>query len=107
MKSADVFYGAIEFWNGTTYGFIRPDRGGDDVFFHVSELPEGEVVRRGDRVAFDIDHDKYKPAKLRAVQITLVDGEDKAPQKEKSLPSVEGVGASALADGLMSWVREQ
>ena len=43
MKSKDV-YGVIEFWNGTSYGFIEPDRGGDDVFFHVSELPEGQQV---------------------------------------------------------------
>ena len=42
MNGADVFYGQIEFWNGTSYGFIKPDRGGDDVFFHVSELPEGQ-----------------------------------------------------------------
>ena len=43
MKSKDV-YGVIEFWNGTSYGFIKPDRGGDDVFFRVSELPEGQQV---------------------------------------------------------------
>ena len=30
MKSKDVFYGVIEFWNGTSYGFIKPDRKGDD-----------------------------------------------------------------------------
>ena len=44
MKSKDVFYGVIEFWNGTSYGFIKPDRGGDGVFFHVSELPEDQQV---------------------------------------------------------------
>ena len=49
MKGKDTLYGAIEFWN--SYGFIRPDHGGNDVFFHVSEIPEGQVVKRGDRVA--------------------------------------------------------
>lgn len=39
MKSKDV-YGVIEFWNGTSYGFIKPDRGGDDVFFRA----EGQQV---------------------------------------------------------------
>ena len=36
MKSADVFYGAVEFWNGNSYGFVRPDRG---------QLHEGSGVR--------------------------------------------------------------
>jgi hypothetical protein len=27
MNSADAFYGKAEFWNGTSFGFMRPDRG--------------------------------------------------------------------------------
>jgi cold shock CspA family protein len=73
MKSADVFYGEVEFWNGNSFGFIRPDRGGDDVFFHVSEvqLPDGREPRRGDRVTFDIAGDQHKPGKTRAVSVRL------------------------------------
>ena len=28
MKGKDVFYGKIEFWNGNSFGFIRPDAPG-------------------------------------------------------------------------------
>ena len=79
MKSADIFYGEVEFWNGNGYGFIRPDCGGDDVFFYVAELqlPEGRQIKRGDRVAFDIDNDAFKPGKQRAVSVRLNGDETK------------------------------
>jgi cold shock protein len=61
--------GEVEFWNGTSYGFIRSDAGQSDVFFHVTELPEGQSVKRGDRVTFDIERDKFKPDKTSAVRV--------------------------------------
>jgi cold shock CspA family protein len=64
--------GEIEFWNETSYGFIRPDAGGDDLFFHITELPEGSVPRRGDKVSFDTIADQRKPDKLRAVNMQFV-----------------------------------
>jgi cold shock CspA family protein len=79
MKGKDVFYGEVGFWNGNSYGFIRPDRGGDDVFFYVDELllPEGPQIKRGDRVVFDIDNDTFKPGKQRAVCVRLNGDETK------------------------------
>ena len=76
MKSRE--YGTVDHWNGNSFGFIKPDAGGGDLFFHVSELPEGQHdVHPGDRVEYDIDRNIYKPDKMRAVRITLVNGGDK------------------------------
>ena len=77
MKSRD--FGEIAFWNGNSFGFIKPDRGDSgDLFFHVSELPEGQHdVHRGDRVQYDVDRDRYKPDKMRAVRVSFINGEAK------------------------------
>jgi cold shock CspA family protein len=50
MKAREL--GTVDFWNGNSFGFIKPDTVGPDVFFHVSELPEGQDVRRGVRVEY-------------------------------------------------------
>ena len=37
--------GTIKLWNEDRgFGFIKPDAGGNDVFFHVSALKDGDVV---------------------------------------------------------------
>ena len=44
----------------------------------VSELPEGQHdVHRGDRVQYDVDPDRYKPDKMRAVRVSFINGEAK------------------------------
>ncbi|MGC2825490.1 MAG: cold shock domain-containing protein [Pseudolabrys sp.] len=62
--------GAVGFWNGNSFGFIRADRGGSDVFFHVTEL-NGQHVKRGDRVTYNIAPDQRNPTKFRAVQVQV------------------------------------
>merc|ERR1712196_21855 len=37
-------------WNDRGFGFIRPNKGGEDVFCHVSGLKDGNMLREGDEV---------------------------------------------------------
>jgi cold shock protein len=53
------------------FGFIRPDEGGDDVFFHVSALWDGDNISPGKAVRFETGVDK-KTGKIRAVSVDLV-----------------------------------
>jgi len=53
------------------YGFIRPDDGGNDVFFHVSALREGDDVTVGKVVNFEMGVDP-KSGKSKAVGVDLV-----------------------------------
>jgi cold shock CspA family protein len=48
MKSRD--YGTIDHWNGTSFGFIKPDScDSKDLFFHTSEISaDPNDIRRGD-----------------------------------------------------------
>ena len=43
-----------------TYGFIAPDEGANDVFFHESSLPTGKItdVKGGEKVTFDLAEGK-------------------------------------------------
>jgi CspA family cold shock protein len=53
------------------FGFIKPDDGGADVFFHVSTLREGDEIARDMAVSFEIGVDK-KSGKSRAISVDLV-----------------------------------
>ena len=72
MKARE--YGKISSYNGV-FGFITPERDdARDVFTHESELTYSPV-HRGDRVSYDLAPDKFKPGKMCATQVRLVDGE--------------------------------
>jgi CspA family cold shock protein len=53
------------------YGFIRPDDGGNDVFFHISALREGDKIVMGAVVSFEMGTD-LKSGKPKAVSVDLV-----------------------------------
>jgi len=53
------------------FGFIKPDNGGDDVFFHVSALREGDEITKGAAVGFEVGVDE-KSGKTKAVSVDLV-----------------------------------
>jgi cold shock protein len=53
------------------YGFIKPDDGGTDVFFHVSALREGDQIARDAVVRFEMGVDQ-KSGKPKAVSVDLV-----------------------------------
>lgn len=48
--------GTIKFISNRGYGFIRPSRGGADVFFHITEFPEDyrEQVIQGIHVQYEL-----------------------------------------------------
>jgi cold shock protein len=63
--------GKIKMFNeGKGFGFIKPDDGGGDVFFHVTALREGEEITEGKAVTFETGVDK-KSGKTKAVSVDL------------------------------------
>jgi CspA family cold shock protein len=55
----------VKYFEDKGYGFIRPENGGKDVFFHISRLTEGEALDLvpGAKVGFEVGMDRYgKPA---------------------------------------------
>jgi CspA family cold shock protein len=53
------------------FGFIKPDDGGIDVFFHVSVLREGDEITVGAAVKFEIGHDA-KTGKSKAMCVDVM-----------------------------------
>jgi CspA family cold shock protein len=53
------------------FGFIKPDDGGGDVFFHVSALREGDEIAKDKTVSFEVGVDK-KSGKTKAVSVDLI-----------------------------------
>jgi CspA family cold shock protein len=65
--------GKIKMFNDQKgFGFIRPDDGGSDVFFHVSALREGEDVTEGKAVTYESGVDE-KTGKSKAISVDLVE----------------------------------
>jgi cold shock protein len=60
----------VRFNEDKGFGFIKPDDGGNDVFFHVSALREGDDIRVGKTVTFAIGVDQ-KNGKPKAVSVDL------------------------------------
>jgi CspA family cold shock protein len=52
------------------FGFIRPDDGSADVFFHVSACREGDVITEGKAVNFESGPDP-KSGKIKAITVDL------------------------------------
>jgi CspA family cold shock protein len=52
------------------FGFIKPDDGSNDVFFHVSALREGDEIIKGKAVKFEMGVDP-KSGKTKAVSVDL------------------------------------
>ena len=52
------------------FGFIKPDDGSNDVFFHVSALREGDEIIKGKAVIFEMGVDP-KSGKTKAVSVDL------------------------------------
>jgi cold shock protein len=64
--------GEIKLWNEERgFGFIRPEGGGQDVFFHVTALREGDEMAQGAKVVYEEDIDK-KTGKTKAISVDLM-----------------------------------
>jgi CspA family cold shock protein len=64
--------GIIKMFNDEKgFGFIQPDGGGGDIFFHVSALRDGDEIMKGKAVTFEIGADP-KSGKTKAVSVDLV-----------------------------------
>ena len=66
----------VTYFEAKGFGFLRPDDGGRDVFFHVSRVAEGDSasLKPGTRVLFELGMDRT--GKLAASSVRL------APQGE-------------------------
>jgi CspA family cold shock protein len=53
------------------FGFIKPDDGSGDVFFHVSALRDGDEIAKDKAVSFEVGVDK-KTGKTKAVSVDLI-----------------------------------
>jgi cold shock protein len=64
--------GKIKMFNeDKRFGFIRPDDGSNDVFFHETALRGGDEIAVGKAVSFEIGADA-KTGKSKAVSVDLV-----------------------------------
>lgn len=63
--------GKVKFFNETKkFGFITPDNGGKDVFFHVTGIvSDDKHAREGQRCSFEIEQDAKG---LRAANVELL-----------------------------------
>lgn len=63
-----VLSGTVRRWDAAKgFGFIGPDAGGPDVFVHVRELTDGEMLVPGSKVMFEAMLDQARgPGKYRA-----------------------------------------
>ena len=60
--------GIVKKWTATSYGFIAPDDGGEDLFCHFSQILDGNALQPGTAVHFVKQYDEVKGMD-RAVQI--------------------------------------
>jgi len=61
----------VTYFEAKGFGFLRPDDGGRDIFFHVSRLVEGDAteLRPGTRVTFELGMDRTGKIAAAAVRI--------------------------------------
>ncbi|MEI6558502.1 MAG: cold shock domain-containing protein [Rhodospirillaceae bacterium] len=65
--------GTLDTWTDRGYGFVYPDGGGDDVFFHISELHKVLIseVAIGDRFEFELqDSAAQKPRAIKVKRVS-------------------------------------
>lgn len=61
--------GTVVRWSDRGFGFIKPEEGGDDVFAHFSAIQDGNALREGDEVEYEVRFDDRR-GKDRAENVT-------------------------------------
>lgn len=61
IPSGEQAGSVVTYFEAKGFGFLRPDDGGRDIFFHVSRLVEGLAtdLRPGARVLYELGTDRY------------------------------------------------
>lgn len=68
--------GTVKWFNaGKGYGFIAGEDGSEDVFVHFSAIQaEGfRTLKEGQTVSYETENDPKNPAKLRAINVSVVE----------------------------------
>jgi CspA family cold shock protein len=79
--STDVQTGSVmTYFEEKGFGFLRPDGGGKDIFFHISRLHQGDATALvpGAKVADDLGMDRN--GKIAASSVRLLGTEEKPAQ---------------------------
>ena len=57
----EVFTGKVKFYNNDKgFGFIIPDDGGKDVFYHITAVQNAKELKTDERVEFEIGESRGK-----------------------------------------------
>ena len=67
--------GTIKSLRDRGFGFITPNGGNEDLFFHHSAVTNGgfEQMQEGQQVTFDVEPDPRDSSRQRAVRVALAD----------------------------------
>jgi cold shock protein len=65
--------GFIKAYLDRGFGFIRPDFGDEDIFFHIKALPPGVVPSAGDRVMYSLEISQ-RTGRPAATNVQIVGG---------------------------------
>ena len=72
--------GKVAFYvEGRGFGFITPDDGTQDVFVHANHITNADVLRKDQRVSFEIVNDQRR-GKPRADKVLVLDDDQLAAQ---------------------------
>ena len=66
----------VTYFEAKGFGFLRPDDGGRDIFFHVSRLAEGLAtdLRPGTRVLYELGMDRTGKMAASSIRIAPAEG---------------------------------
>ncbi len=75
--SDDRVEGEVKFFSEKGFGFIKPNDGGDDVFFHARHIKGARELESGQRVSFTRRFDATR-GKYQADGVEVIDADDAA-----------------------------